>query len=252
MEEKMFSDIDIERIKQEVSNYSKMTRDEIVADILKASVKPTRAELAPKLIARGILSDAKAQGQPVTDSFCSHWLANIKRMAITKEIETVTGRSPALDVDALYLKGIHGIDHALSVQGLTRKLAKLEEMPEDDARLLSFCALFHDIGRRDNTANTGHGAASVEILRKNDFFGFSGNRPLAEYIITCHCLDDKTAFQNVAEYDAPDAERAVYLLKAFKDCDNLDRFRIHDFDPSYLRLPNSHKLIETARQFNGQ
>jgi hypothetical protein len=43
-------------------------------------------------------------------------------MTITEEIEAITGRSPALDVDALYLKGIHGISHALNVLVLARQL----------------------------------------------------------------------------------------------------------------------------------
>ncbi len=167
---------------------------------------------------------------------------------ITRTIQMLTGHD--VDADSLYLKGIHGVTHACRTLILARKLSALENMSGDESALLAFCAVFHDIGRINDNGDTWHGGASVEKLRANDFFGFSGDRTLAEYMIANHCVPDKAAFQAVERYLAANKERAVYMLKALKDCDNLDRFRIGDFDERYLRLDSSRTLIDTARQLN--
>jgi putative nucleotidyltransferase with HDIG domain len=158
------------------------------------------------------------------------------------------------DLDAsLYRKGIHGVGHAKRVLLLAQELASLEQLPPEQTEILEFCALYHDIGRINDRKDDSHGERSVVKLQQHDFFGLAPqHQRLAEYIITNHCIDDKTAYANVAKYGFADTETAIYLLQCFKDCDNLDRFRIHDFDESYLRVENSHELIGLARELNGQ
>ena len=152
---------------------------------------------------------------------------------------------------SLYRKGIHGVEHAKRVLLLAQELASLEHLSPEQAEILEFCARYHDIGRINDWGDDLHGERSVEKLQQHDFFGLPPqHRPLVSYIITNHSITDKIAYANVAKYGFEDVATAVYLLQCFKDCDNLDRFRIHDFDESYLRVENSHRLVGLAQELN--
>ena len=155
------------------------------------------------------------------------------------------------NIETFYLKGIHGIEHAYKVLLITQELAKLEKLSVNQQELLEFCAIFHDIGRINDYADSTHGIRSTQKLKQNKFFGLANfDHELTRYIIENHCITDNIAFRNINNYDFNENEEALYLLKIFKDADNLDRFRIGDFDPSYLRLLNSHKLITFAEDLN--
>ena len=60
-----------------------------------------------------------------------------------------------------------------------------------------------------------------------------------------HCLDDNMA-ETLDEYFIDNRERAVRLLKLFKDSDGLDRVRINDLNVKYLRYPVSRELVSFA------
>ena len=162
-------------------------------------------------------------------------------------------KKQSIDFETLYLKGIHGIAHSYRVLLIARKLANLEHLPSFQKELLEFCAIFHDIGREGDGVDYIHGQESIYILKKNHFFG--ANRfdlQLTRYIIENHCINDKTAFQIADKYNLPDEAEGIYMLKLFKDSDNLDRFRLGDFNPDYLRIENSHQLIQFAKDLNSK
>ena len=155
------------------------------------------------------------------------------------------------NIEIFYLQGIHGIEHAYKVLLITQELGKLEKLSVNQQELLEFCAIFHDIGRVNDYADSTHGIRSIYKLKQNQFFGLTKfDNELTKYIIENHCITDNIAFHNINNYDFDENEEALYLLKIFKDADNLDRFRIGDFDPSYLRMLNSHKLIAFAEELN--
>jgi hypothetical protein len=155
-------------------------------------------------------------------------------------------------IPSLYRKGIHGKEHAKRVLQLSQSLASLENLSTEHREIIEFCAIFHDIGRINDFVDNLHGQRSIEKLQKYDFFGLElRNKIFVEYIIKNHCIDDQTAYSNALEYGFSDINMAIYLLKYFKDCDNLDRFRIFGFNESYLRLENSHQLIAFAKKING-
>lgn len=91
----------------------------------------------------------------------------------------------------------------------------------------------------------GHGFKSVHKME--DFGVFidieSSSFEYFRYIVEMHDHDDEEAFSKVNEYNIQDKERAKYLLKLFKDCDNLDRVRINDLNINYLRLENTKKMV---------
>lgn len=153
-------------------------------------------------------------------------------------------------IENLYRFGIHGIEHSYRVLKLVQQIANLEKLEQSTKQLLEFCAIFHDIGRVNDDIDNLHGVRSVKKLERYDFFGLDFfNIPLTEYIIENHCINDKTAFRNVRKYVISNFNEAIYLLKVFKDADNLDRVRLGDFDSNYLRLSSSFQLINDAKVY---
>jgi len=149
----------------------------------------------------------------------------------------------------IFRKGIHGIEHNFRVLIIVRKICSIENITNDIKELLEFCAIFHDIGRINDGIDDSHGLRSIKKLNENDYFGLNAlNVPLTRFIIENHCIKDNTAIANIDKYDIKNKEEATFLFKVFKDSDNLDRVRIGDFDSSYLRLPNSPKLIKFANE----
>ncbi len=159
----------------------------------------------------------------------------------------------SINTETLYLKGIHGITHSYRVLLIARKLADLEQLTASKKELLEFCAIFHDIGRECDGEDNFHGQESISKLNKNNFFGFKKfNNALTYYIIENHCIIDNKAFDIADKYEIKDLKEAIYLLKLFKDADNLDRFRLNDFDSNYLRTENSFTLIPFAKELNAK
>jgi hypothetical protein len=149
----------------------------------------------------------------------------------------------------LYLEGIHDIGHAYRVLLLVNELAALEKLDKRQWQWLQFCAIFHDIGRIDNGADCLHGKRTVLILKHNDFWGLPDfNNLTIHFIIANHCVDDSRFNKALNSYNIDDKKEATYLLRLFKDADNLDRFRIGDFDPAYLRNKSSRNLVRKAAQ----
>ncbi|MDR1728042.1 MAG: HD domain-containing protein [Acidobacteriota bacterium] len=173
---------------------------------------------------------------------------------IKELVEQITSQPFVADLNNLYREGIHGIGHIYRVLLLVQKLCELEKCPVSQRQILEFCAIFHDIGRTDDGVDDSHGQNSIDILKEKHYFGLAHSLIFVDYVIVNHCKNDRIAYGDVNRYDFENEQigEALYLLKFFKDCDNLDRFRLGDFDKSYLRLPNSHKLINTAEELNNK
>jgi len=68
------------------------------------------------------------------------------------------------------------------------------------------------------------------------------------FIIEKHAVADKAALKQLSKYDLNDIEHTLKLYNIFKDADGLDRVRINDLNPDYLRSPSAHKLLLLAHQ----
>jgi HD superfamily phosphodiesterase len=146
--------------------------------------------------------------------------------------------------------GIHGINHAKRVLFLVELLAALENLDEIERDILSVAAVYHDIGRVSDGVGTGHGYASISKAEQFSLIHMPNPEDYAtvKYLIEVHCIHDREAFALVKEYGLQQPERAMGLLKFFKDADGLDRVRIHDLDPAMLRLPVSKQLVQVAAE----
>lgn len=145
-------------------------------------------------------------------------------------------------------EGIHGINHAERVMFLALSIAKLEGYDKGDENILIEASKFHDIGRTHNGICLIHGMLSnKKIERYNLLDGFSTEeKSITKYVIHNHCIDDKDIKKNLDEFNIEDQERALRLLLAFKDSDGLDRVRVRDLNPDYLRNNSSKSLIDLA------
>lgn len=145
-------------------------------------------------------------------------------------------------------EGIHGIDHAARVMYLALTISKLENYNERDRNLLITASKFHDIGRINNNVCLIHGKLSnIKMDEHHLINNFSDeDKNILKYIVHNHCRHDEDTLDNIDAFHIEDKERAVRLLMAFKDSDGLDRVRVNDLDPNYLRNDSSKKLVTLA------
>lgn len=144
-------------------------------------------------------------------------------------------------------KGIHGINHIKRVYILVNLIADMENINERDRKILSYCALYHDIGRVNDWYDINHGVNSFLKIEKENLID-NKYKEIVRFIIENHCNNDKDSIMKINNYKINDKERAMYLYKVFKDSDGLDRVRIMDFNKKYLRLKISNKLIPIAQK----
>ena len=166
--------------------------------------------------------------------------------------------SQKVDIDPeLFHKhdGIHGVTHAERVLFLVLAISYMEDIGEDDRRILISAAKYHDIGRDHDSTCLNHGAYSYKKMKRLGLLIEISpeDEELIRYIVVNHCIEDRDAYKNVGNYDIKDSEHAMYLLDMLKDADNLDRVRIKDLDVSYLRTESAKKLVPIAYElFNNK
>ncbi|MDR1616506.1 MAG: hypothetical protein LBR98_05790, partial [Syntrophomonadaceae bacterium] len=146
--------------------------------------------------------------------------------------------------------GIHGISHTKRVLFLCLILSFLLKIDEEELNCLCLCSVYHDIGRVNDNWDQTHGNNSVKKgISLGLFDNLSGKTTgLISYIIENHCIDDKYLEKKASEYNLENPQRALQLLKIFKDADGLDRIRISDLDLRRLRHKQAADLILVARQ----
>lgn len=147
--------------------------------------------------------------------------------------------------------GIHGLGHTKRVLTLCNKLAELNELNPDERKILHVSALWHDIGRTNDFFDYHHGISSFAKAIKMRLYPYDdlteSELEIVRYIVENHPIDDTDGIRNVANYSI-DRDIAIKLYSIFKDADGLDRLRIGDLNPKYLRNQYSHGLIGYASE----
>lgn len=148
--------------------------------------------------------------------------------------------------------GIHGIGHTERVLVHALNLSNVLGLPEHEKEILAKSAIYHDIGRIHDYEDEEHGYYAVLMMQNNHTDAVRGMskeaRNILNYIIEQHCVEDTKAYGNVRAYDIKDRDRAIYLLKVFKDADGLERVRLGDLDVSYLRNEPSKNMVDKAQK----
>lgn len=167
--------------------------------------------------------------------------------------------------------GAHDKAHSMRVMFLSLVLGTVEGLPEQDLVCLCMTAIFHDVGRKGNGVETGHGASSATAYKKyrapiillpDKKYGYRrliihDADPMVAFLIKYHDLSDEVAFSAISRMKAMKGQekRAKQLYDIFKDADALDRVRLglHDgIDPDMLRTDTAKRLPVIASIANEQ
>lgn len=113
-----------------------------------------------------------------------------------------------------------------------------KEIFRDFKRVMD-AAVYHDIGRTGEWADSEHGKASYQIYRKEN-----GENPVVKFLIENHCIEDKKARVKLEqEFPKEKQERIFQLLGILKDADALDRVRLK---VKYLHDEEAFRLVGIA------
>lgn len=152
-----------------------------------------------------------------------------------------------LDHDALFVSHMHGLGHIerTILQGAFCAMA--EGLGEEDTRLLLECCSYHDVGRVNDWVDDLHGHRSAG--RIGALTGRTGEALLLlQGAVDAHSRRDKVLEATIDGYAAADRPRAITLAQLLKDADGLDRARLGDLDPRYLRRDSSRERVKLAEE----
>lgn len=134
---------------------------------------------------------------------------------------------------------LHGVGHLTRVFILQELICtQLEQEGTTlDRQAVRFGAMAHDVGRLDDGPDLQHGTRSAAWIHEHLADKMSpATLDTATYIVHWHVPSDSEAPVMTPE------------LQALKDADALDRVRLGDLNPNYLRTKAALGLIETAEQ----
>ena len=136
--------------------------------------------------------------------------------------------------------GIHGISHATRVLVWAEHIADWLEATGValDRTVVRCAAITHDVGRVDDGKDPEHGARSARwVMRHADQLPVPLTPQQLEAVRYCcewHVPSDAACPQMTEE------------LRCLKDADGLDRVRIYDLNPKYLRTAGARQLEARA------
>lgn len=137
--------------------------------------------------------------------------------------------------------GIHGITHVTRVLIWSAVLAdRFGKAPALRVPELYWAAATHDVERIDDGTDHGHGERAAAWVASR----LVAERPLAAG------ADPRFVAELDRWHEVTDREIGRWSLELllFKDADGLDRVRIHDLDPRYLRTQLAPQLAGQAKR----
>lgn len=153
----------------------------------------------------------------------------------------------------LYKSWLHGQGHIERVIMLGALVAMGEGFSHEDTRLALFACSYHDIGRSNDRRDDYHGTVSADMIVSRglvDIIPGIGRREIAilQAAIATHSMHDSDLGMNMRKYGVAqeDVERCTRICWCLKDADNMDRVRLDDLDPSYLRHESSKGMVDTC------
>lgn len=142
---------------------------------------------------------------------------------------------------------LHGQSHVARVMVHALRLIEATGWEHEAARLWAAVYL-HDLERSHDGRCVRHGADAVtrwETQLPLQLHIMSGGVLEADYAAIAHAVDVHCR----PDEDAPSRDHPDWpLIALLKDADGLDRVRLGDLDPSFLRLPQSRAMVPFAQQ----
>lgn len=153
-----------------------------------------------------------------------------------------------IDENKLYTSFGHGIYHNERTALFAFAIATLQNLDEEDIKLVLDAAKYHDIGRVDDREDKDHGKRSARQITFLEKYYQPKEMKCLRTIITGHSVDDRQ-FDNIALVNQiKDYDHCKKLYNILKDADGLDRVRLRypDIDISYLRTEESKKMVSAS------
>lgn len=152
-----------------------------------------------------------------------------------------------LDRAALFTSAVHGEGHIERVMLLGALLAMLENESRENTLLLMEMCSYHDTGRVSDWLDEFHGSRSC--FKLEELTGRSGEElKLTMAGVEAHSRKDSDMDSVIEKYSPADFGRAKRLALLLKDADGLDRVRIGDLDPKFMRTDAAKTLTEFSEQ----
>ncbi len=180
----------------------------------------------------------------------ANWDVDHERMQALKEwqlypIFLETYRD--LNEGALYHSRIHGSGHIHRTLLFAALIAQGEGLEEDVVRQYFRAACYHDVGRTFDGYDIYHGARSA--LRLAELTGQEGDALIQlQAAVTAHSRPDRDMEGILRSYSPADYAATHRLACLLKDADNLDRVRLGDLKPSFLRHDSAKDLVDFAHR----
>jgi HD superfamily phosphodiesterase len=141
---------------------------------------------------------------------------------------------------------IHGLGHTARVLTHALEIADALGLASWEWDALECAAAWHDIGRTNDSVDYYHGAKSAGKVVGLGLH--AGVDPLAVetalFAVTHHCGSEMHAEPAAERTQNPEATLRVF--RVLKDADALDRVRLGDLGPSYLRFDVSKARVDRA------
>lgn len=132
---------------------------------------------------------------------------------------------------------VHGVDHMARVFILQELICQQLEAEgvKVNRTATRYAAMAHDVGRLDEGRDLDHGRRSAAWMKQHLTDKLSPeDLDTATYIVHWHVPPDNEAPVMTTE------------LQVLKDADGLDRVRLDDLNPSYLRTAAAKNLVQIA------
>lgn len=156
---------------------------------------------------------------------------------------------------------IHGAAHSLRVLLLSLLFCRHSglALPVQAKPALIYYSLLHDVGRVDDGEDEEHGQRALARIRREGWqveglYLDEAGQAAADFLIAYHCVDDAAGEIALAvlQANAPaEKEELRRLYYIGKDMDGLDRVRLGDLDPAYLRTAYAKQMQPMARALLG-
>ncbi len=157
-------------------------------------------------------------------------------------------------------ESIHGLGHTRRVMVHAWAIAQAEAFLPWEQEALIHAALWHDIGRTDDSADYYHGAKSAgKVLALGLHQGLEPQvYETAIFAVTHHSGSEphgERAARRLEFFQSKGdsfrrvlipVDSALRVFRALKDADALDRVRLGDLDESYLRFASSRERVDIA------
>ena len=157
----------------------------------------------------------------------------------------------------LYNSMFHGLHHSQKVLLFAYLIGLQENLDEVDMQIIVDAAIYHDIGRTDDSNDSFHGlygANKIDKVVTRDIYKEQENLNILKGIIDAHSQDNKLEIIAI-NHDVENIERFMKLATILKDADALDRTRFMKtskatLKENFITLDYSKTLIQLACELN--